>query len=312
MGGIAAIGRLAPLLRWLAVVLVLLTGTNALADGAASAGPDAPPQVKALLQLLSDPAVQHWLDQQRAAEVKPPAAPPEATAPEATASSLLDQRLATFKTHFAGLAAAVPELPDSFARAGSTLYAEMQQNRQFRPLLLILGFIALGFGAERLFWWATGRARRRISEMQLDTVGQRLRAVVLRFAFGVGLLACFALGSVGSFVAFDWPPLLRAIVLGYIVAFLGLRIALIVARFLLAPPNNKAFANVERFRIIPMSNEAARYWFRRVGWLAGWFAFGYTTIGVLASLGFQPDARRLVAYTLGLGLLAMGFEMNIP
>jgi hypothetical protein len=66
-------------------------------------------------------------------------------------------------------------------------------------------------------------------------VGDRLRAVAMRLAFGAGLVAAFALGSVGAFLAFDWPPLLREIVLGYLLAFLALRLALVVGGFLLSP-----------------------------------------------------------------------------
>jgi small-conductance mechanosensitive channel len=303
----AAIGRSSPLLRCLVVVLVLMTGSAALAQTATPA-PDAPPQVKALLQLLSDPAVQHWLDQQRAAEVKPAPAP-EAAAPAATPAGFVDRRLATFKEHLIGLAAAVPALPAQFGQARDRLLDEFHQSRKFRPLVLILAFIAIGFGVEWLFWRATAGARRRIAEQRLDTIPRRLIGVATRFAFGVGLLISFALGSIGAFLVFDWPPLLHIIVLGYLLAFLGLRIALVIGRFLLAPRVGRGFPDPERFRIVPMSNEAARFWYRRIGWLAAWFCFGYVTVQRLDTLGFEPDARRLVAYVLGIGLLAMGFEI---
>ena len=50
-----------------------------------------------------------------------------------------------------------------------------------------------------------GEAREQLGEV---------RAVAMRLAFGAGLVAAFALGSVGAFLAFDWPPLLREMVLG--------------------------------------------------------------------------------------------------
>ena len=152
------------------------------------------------------------------------------------------------------------------------------------------------------------RARKRINELPLETVGDRLRAVAMRLAFGAGLVAAFALGSVGAFLAFDWPPLLREIVLGYLLAFLALRLALVVGGFLLSPGGNDVH-NVERFRIVPMGTEAARFWHARLGLLVGWFAFGWVTAALLSVLGFSLDARHLVAYVLGLGLLAIGLEM---
>jgi small-conductance mechanosensitive channel len=115
------------------------------------------------------------------------------------------------------------------------------------------------------------------------------------------MVAAFAIGSVGAFLALDWPPLLHEIGLGYLLAFLALRLALVAGRFLLAPGG-------ERFRILPMATPAARFWHRRVGLLVGWLAFGWVTVSLLATLGMATDARRLVAYLLGLGLLAVGLE----
>ncbi|MGL1133883.1 hypothetical protein ACSTLP_24710, partial [Vibrio parahaemolyticus] len=80
----------------------------------------------------------------------------------------------------------------------------------------------------------------------------RLLAVAVRLGFGTGAICCFALGSVGAFLAFDWPPLLRQLVLNYLLALLALRMSVVIGRFLLAPGG-------ERFRIIPMDTASA--WF---------------------------------------------------
>ena len=58
-----------------------------------------------------------------------------------------------------------------------------------------------------------------------------------------------------------------------------------------------------------MSTTAARFWYQRLGLLVGWFAFGWVTLILLGGLGFSLDARHLVAYLLGLGLLGIGLEM---
>ena len=58
-----------------------------------------------------------------------------------------------------------------------------------------------------------------------------------------------------------------------------------------------------------MSAGAARFWFRRLALFVGWFAFGRATLDVLSALGFSPEARELVAYTLGLGLLAIALNV---
>src|SRR5262249_4314711 len=72
---------------------------------------------------------------------------------------------------------------------------------------------------------------------------------------------------------------------------------------------NPLFRDNERFRIIPMSGDAALFWDLRVALAVGWFVFGYVTVELLATLGLSPAARELVAYAFGLGLLAIGIDM---
>jgi moderate conductance mechanosensitive channel len=293
----------------LVVAFGLLSGmiaAPAWAQSPASAAAENPPrQVGELLELLDDPAVRDWLEVQRNADHAPPAAVPSE---KARIEGYFGGRIATIRQHFASLAATFPGLPADFEQARVTLAADLQEQGLARVLLLLAGFVALGFGAEWLFWRATTGTRKRINELPVETVGDRLRAVAMRLAFGAGLVAAFALGSVGAFLAFDWPPLLREIVLGYLLAFVALRLALVVGGFLLSPGGNDVH-NVERFRIVPMGTEAARFWHARLGLLVGWFAFGWVTAALLSVLGFSLDARHLVAYVLGLGLLALGLEM---
>src|SRR5438874_13220277 len=40
----------------------------------------------------------------------------------------------------------------------------------------------------------------------------------------------------------------------------------------------------------------------------GWFAFGYVWLELTQTLGFSPEGRQLLAYALGLGLLAIALE----
>src|SRR5207245_6786597 len=53
---------------------------------------------------------------------------------------------------------------------------------------------------------------------------------------------------------------------------------------------------------------AARFWCRRLALFVGWFAFGWVEFGLLTTLGLSLAARELVAYALGLGLLAIALE----
>jgi moderate conductance mechanosensitive channel len=285
----------------MAILLGVLAGS--LPAHAQSTPPaSAPPaQVQQLLQLMQDPVVRSWVDEQQ----KPPAVP--APAASATASGAMTQRIAGLQGHLAALAAAVPGLPDEFRKARHQLLGEIQGRTMVAVLVLITGFLGLGAGTEWLFVRLTGAVRQRACSQPETTVSGRLRTLAVRLGFEVLGVLIFAAGSIGAFLAFDWPPLLQQVVVAYLAAIILLRLILVAGRFLLAPDCD-APQHVERFRLVPMSTGAARFWQRRLALFVGWFALGWATVDVLSVLGFTPEARQAVAYILGLGLLAIALQ----
>ena len=280
----------------------------AMAQPPPAAAEPVPPQVRELLERLQDPVVRDWLAQQRATTSASgdASAAPERPSDGAAASTMLAGRIAAIRQHFVAISAALPTIPDELRRVGGILMAEIREYGVVNVALLLVGFVALGFGAEWLFRRATAGARRRIEALPLDTVAERLRTVGLRLLLSAGQVLAFALGSVGAFLALPWPPVLRQIILLYLVAFLAVRAALVAGHFLFAPPRA---ADSARFRILPMGDEAARFWLNRLAAFVAWFAFGYVTLQLLDGLGLPPSHRRAIAYVLGLGLLAIGIEI---
>jgi small-conductance mechanosensitive channel len=255
-----------------------------------------PQQIQELMTLLADPKVRNWLEQQSKAE-----AASERAATEESVSQALDSRLGAIREHIAALAGTVPDLPNQYERGHDLVTTDLGEHGRTKALLLLAVFVSLGAGVEWLFRKATHRARAHLDALPSETVRERLHIVTLRFAFAVGLVVAFALGSIGPFLAFDWPPLLREGLFGLLVAFLVVRIANVVGRFLLAPYH-------ERFRVIPMNTATARFWRRRLVWFVGWFAFGWVIVGFGVPLGYTLEARQLVAYALGLVLVAIALD----
>ena len=138
-------------------------------------------------------------------------------------------------------------------------------------------------------------------------MAERLQLIGLRLAFGLALVATFGVGSIGAFLVFEWPPLLRTVVLAYLLAVLLIRLALVLGRVVLVP-GGQGFEDPERYRVVPMDTASARFWHRRIALFIGYYAVGRATIGLLVPLGFSPEVRVAAAYTLGLGLLAIGIE----
>ena len=283
-------------------IIAALLGLFLLAGMPASAqAPEPPAQVRELLKLLGEPAVRSWLD----AELKK--APPKGQgAAESSFSRFAAERLALTRARLDRLGAAVSQLPQELREAGAVLGGELQNRSPLGILVLVLGFGLLGAGAEWAFRRATHAARLRAEHAPFDTVAHRLRATAVRFGFGLAGVLVFAAGSIGAFLAFDWPPVLKAIVLAYLIAALAWRVALLVSRLLLEP--RLGADDVARYRLVPMPEQAAAFWHLRIGAFAAWFAFGWASCDALAALGFSEDVQSLVAFTLGLGLLFIAIE----
>jgi len=297
-GGLAAAILLAAIVLSTALPCAALAAQHAGAKPAPAAGEDtaASPKIHEFITLLADPSVQKWLKEE---DEKKSAAEPSTNAADQSVSHYFASRLSTIREHIVALAGTLPDLPNQFERGVRLLQAEIP--RRGTVVLLVLVFAGLGYGVEWLFRKATQQTRRRLDGLPMETVNGRLRLVAGRLAFAFGVVLAFALGSVGPFLALDWPPLLSEMVFGYLVAFLATRIAAVVCHFLLSP-------DADRFRIIPMDTVTARFWCRRLTAFVGWFAFGWVTVGLLTTFGFSPEGRQLVAYALGLGLLAIALE----
>jgi small-conductance mechanosensitive channel len=259
-----------------------------------------PEQVRALIELLGDPQVRDWLREQIAEPGQPAVGQPAPM--EMGAMGMAERRLEAIRGQLHAMIAAIPRLPSALAAAWATLERDLSETGVFWALLLIGAFVGLGLGAQWLYWVLTGPALRHIVSLPMDTVPARVAATLKRFGWGLGWLAAFALGSVGAFLLFDWPPLLRTVVLAYLIAFLGLRLALVLGRFLLAP-------GAEKFRIVPMDTRAARFWYVWSGVLIGFFGFAWATLQILAALGVDWQVRRLIA--LGLGFVLFGIAIAI-
>src|SRR5918994_2804748 len=160
-------------LRSLALLFFVFMGApSADAQAPATQNPP-PPQVQQLLNLMQDPAVRSWIDQQQ------PASPALAGAPatsEMTASEMLATRTASMREHLASLAAAAPRLPSEFRNAADRLLTELRGRRLAGVLILVLGFVAMGAGTEWLFRKITAQPQQRIVTLPVENVSERVRA----------------------------------------------------------------------------------------------------------------------------------------
>ena len=118
----------------------------------------------------------------------------------------------------------------------------------------------------------------------------------------------FVAGSIGAFLAFDWPPLIKEVVAGYLFATAIVRLTHVILVFLFSPPDSTRPGDSASFRVLPVTDEFATYWTRRLSYVVGWFAFGWITVRLLALLNFPRPSYQLVGYGLGIVLLILGVE----
>ena len=274
-----------------------LLGGDALAQARAEPTPD---QVKSLLQLLSDPVVKGWIERETKGG---PAAPPGSALDddEASISGYVEGQLVAVHDHIADLAAAAPGLPGSLGAAAARLRQEVVGWFPGEMALLLAVFVGLGLAVEWVFGRATATIRARYTQPAGGTVRARLKAMGHRLLIEIVGILCFALGSIGSFMLFAWPPQFRRLFVSYLAVGVAVRLVLSLCRFLFAPDRPD-------LRVVPVTEPNARFFTFWTTLFVGWFAFGLITIELLHNLGMELATVQLLSYALGLGLLAIALR----
>lgn len=260
----------------------------AVPSAAQTAGTTPPPEkVQELIRLLDDPEVRAWLA----------AKSPTASDRDVPAAERIIGGEEAVRAHIAAMRAAFPRLPSEIVNAVRVVRTDINAYGFVTTVGLFVALLAIGFGAESLFRRALAATALREGAI----ASEQGRAVLLLSE--IAPIVVFALVSAGIFLVADWPLLLRAIILTYLLAVFVIRIVNAVSRTLLAPAGNGAL------RLIAVDDERARFWHRRITVFTTYLMIGWATVSLLPKLGFSPDAASLITYLIGIGLLALGIEM---
>jgi moderate conductance mechanosensitive channel len=261
-----------------------------------------PPQVRAFNELLADPVVADWLKRQ--VSESPSTSETKAPATEMTMISAdMDSRVISARNRLRAITAGVPNLPNELLRIFQRVREEVRP-RAPGVIPLVLAFVLLGFGAQWLVRQLTRRIQTTVKDQDLHS---RLRAVRVRAMLDFIELLTFAAGSIGAFVLFIWPPLIRSVVVGYLVAFLGYKVGITLVLILLRPPTQPN-ETLTALRIVPVDDFRAKFWFVRARILLAWVIFGRITIELLVQLGLSPVAQLFLTTVHSTGLLLLILE----
>ena len=291
-------------LCWIALVslvcLTALAGASAAQTeqptaGPASEGAASNPKIQELIRLLDDPEVRAALK----------AAEPTATEPELPVATQIATWENGIRGHLDKLVNAFPRIPGEAANAVQVVQTQINNRGFGTVLILFAGLLALGFGAEWLFRLTVLRTGN--NSDQAVSSRSDLAAVLLS---ELAPLIVFALVSAGIFLSFSWPPLLRLVVMTYLVAFIVVRLVLAIGRILLAPRIDTSQAAAGKpSRLVSITDTEARFWYRRLIIFTGYFMAAWASISLLAALGFSPDVRSLLSYLAGIVLVLLTLEM---
>ncbi|MEP2449469.1 MAG: mechanosensitive ion channel family protein [Nitratireductor sp.] len=242
---------LAAVLIWIACVLPAASQVN---TPVAQAQPQAQTQdeavgqpsandVQELLRILGDPRVVEWLKTRLA----------DLPQPETANRSLraeIEDRLKAARQRIAELGQAwsnFPYLPDVLAEAWR---AQLERGAALRSLTYVIVFLFIGGGLEWLFWQYFHPILLRIEHTPPLTLAQRLRGAAARLLLQASGLLLFALGSIGAFLSFAWPPFLERIVVSVLLTVIGIRALAMLSRFVVAPRNGQ-------LRLVPLETPMA-------------------------------------------------------
>lgn len=255
-------------------------------------------KVQDLLKRLDDPDVRAWL------ESGPPTKPEVASASIAGQVSNWEGAL---RGHLAAMAQAFARLPGEMADAVRMLAAE-SGGRGFGSIaLLLLGLAAIGYGAE---WLARHLMRRSAATAGEAVPAEPSSDLAGRGVAGLVPVLAFIAASLGAFLAFNWPPLLRSVVLTYLVALFIVRImgALVGLLSALLPPAGVAERNGSP-RPVALDAGPVVFQRRRIVFFSAYLMAAWATVNLLPALGFSADSVQLLTYLAGIGLVAMVIEL---
>ncbi|MER9242754.1 mechanosensitive ion channel family protein [Mesorhizobium sp. M0633] len=282
--------------------IALLLAGQAQAQAPATVPPE---RVKQLFELLDDPSVKAWVAEQRNQDAGSTGAPAERGASPTDASSgavaapgqmntMASSTLDGIRHHIERIVRTLPLLPGQFARVRAETMEDMSSKGPAGVFVLIAMFIAAGLALT----WATFKLTRPfrlwIIAQPKDTPVGRAKKIGGRLLYSSMLIVSFALGSAGAFMLFDWPMLIREIVLTFLMAAVvtwGVRMYVMA---MLVP----SFMNVENaveVRALPITNEAADHWSYWLPRIVGVFAFFGAAFILLPSLGIDQDGMMVLS-----------------
>ncbi|NJB76105.1 mechanosensitive ion channel family protein [Thalassospira tepidiphila] len=156
------------------------------------------------------------------------------------------------------------------------LSTDFGQTGLMRILLFTVIFVGVGILAEVIYRRLSAPACAYLESQSPRKFSERLKHMVGLCVLSLFSLLVFAIGSLGAFMMFDWPPIMKSAVMSLLMAFFALRVLIIVLQFLFAP-------KAEGLRMINVDPQAATVLTKRLTWAAGISLFAFALANVFGA-----------------------------
>ncbi len=281
-------------MAWITCLALWLAPFGALAQDATAVADPSANDLHEFTRLLSDPRIQHWLATQA----------DEAEVDDAATANISPREhlvivLAETRERMADIAQARPAIPKTPSFFAAKWRDQLNPAQQVRGLTFVLIFLFVGAGLEWLYRQYTSAAKLRIELNPGETIRGRVTAAALRTLITSAGLAIFALGSIGMFAAFSWPPALETFVLNLLIVVFAVRAIHTLLILFLAP-------KVRELRLVPLNDDFAR----RLNPLLLCLSAVYILTATLANTfmaitGAGPDTPQAIAAVLLQAMVAL-------
>ena len=264
--------------------------------------PAPPPQkIQELIELLRDPALANWLVEETKAK-----AAQDAVRPPPTLQQRLEEKLRAGRGRVVSALNGFGLLGFELEMARSKIATELADYGFTRGWQLIVAFIGLGLGSLWVAFRLTRRSWDELSSRPITSVHDRLMVILGRTEISVVRMLAFTIGSLGLFLLFDWPPLVRTLLIGVLTAAQGLVGALILASLALAPDESDLQAR--ELRLIPLTDVDAISWSRRIAVFGGTLGLAVVTRSLFERLGINADSATAAQYIFVIALALVALE----
>ncbi|MBC06759.1 mechanosensitive ion channel family protein [Thalassospira sp.] len=156
------------------------------------------------------------------------------------------------------------------------LSTDFGQSGLMRVFLFTAIFVGVGIIIEVIYRRLSAPMCAYLESSHPQKFSDRLKNMVGLCVLSLLSLFAFAIGSLGTFMMFDWPEIMKAAVMSLLMAFFALRVLIIVLQFLFAP-------KAEGLRMINVDPVAAGALTKSLTWTSGISLFAFALAGVFSA-----------------------------